>query len=339
MDELLRSATEHMRTGVGVGESIFRDCFAALLRCTNAALVRGFLEAVTHKGIHATELSVAIDVMREEMPRYPKLPPTLDVCGTGGSGISHKPNVSTAVAIVASGLLPVAKFGNHGSSTHGSTGVLEALGVPRRALYPDAAIESLCTCNLAFIHAPTVYAFPEALRQARREITGPTIFNLLGPLLNPVRPRWRLLGTSRASHASLLANELHRRRENAWVVVGQAGELCVDECSISGPTDIFEVTPSDRNVRRIQPEDFGFAPTPLKCAGALTPEKSAERIWKLLEGAKDSFRDMVVLNTAAALTAAGHSTTIEEGIIVATHTIDSKTALAQFRRYLQVVDR
>ncbi len=237
----------------------------------------------------------------------------VDTCGTGGD-TSGTFNISTAVAFVTAGAgVRVAKHGNRSiTSRCGSADVMEALGVNIN-LPPARLAACLRETGIAFLFAPAMHSAMKYVQPARRELRLRTIFNLLGPLTNPAHASAQVVGVYSADLVEKLAevlSELGLRR--ALVVHGRDG---LDEITISGPTKIAEVR--DGQVRsyevdagRIRPE-VGAARRPSPEA---TPQQNAAIIRAVLEGERSPRRDVVVLNAAAALVAAGHADHIGEAV-------------------------
>lgn len=264
----------------------------------------------------------------------------LDVCGTGGDR-QNTFNISTTVALVASAAgVPVAKHGNRAvTSQSGSADVLEALGIPVD-LTPEAAAESLRTRDFAFFFAPRFHPAFRNLAAARKlcgERGQRTIFNYLGPLLNPARPMVQLVGVSNPALCEALARvlqELGLRR--AMVVCGRAGEGPLDELSTVGETTVAEFHHERGfHVSTVQPSDFPVQPAVLSDLAGGDRRVNAGLVEGVLCGTdRGPRRDAVLLNAGAALFVAGRARSITEGWELAGEVIDSGRArakLAQLR--------
>lgn len=250
----------------------------------------------------------------------------VDVCGTGGDGLQSF-NVSTAVAFVtaASGQ-PVAKHGNRAvSSRCGSFDVLEALGVPF-ADTPEEATQSLRRHRLAFMYAPSFHPALRELTPVRRALGFRTVFNVLGPLLNPAGVRRQLVGVYSPDLVEPVAETLGELGAiEAMVVHGADG---ADELSISAPTKIAHLRDGRVQIRTVAPENFGLnRAVPESIAGA-DPMQNARILANVLSGEPGPRRDMVILNAAAALVVGGRAHDLQEGVKIARTTLESGKARA-----------
>ncbi len=236
----------------------------------------------------------------------------MDCCGTGGSGRPHY-NTSTTVAfILAAGGVPVVKFGNRAmSSKSGSFDILEYLGIPAQWDLQRLP-EILDACNLVFLYAPQCYPALGRFGQLRREMGIRTIFNFMGPLLNPVYPAYRLLGVSDSKMQRLAADVLagDGKTRQAWVVYGNG----LDEITTDGKTDVLAVRQGSVAKRRLV-QVFPGPPQTLDH----TPAENAAIFEALVSGADVSsgFHRMVCLNAGAGFSIAGKAGTLEEGMTLA----------------------
>jgi len=245
----------------------------------------------------------------------------VDTCGTGGD-TSGTFNISTATALVAAGAgVKVAKHGNRSvTSKCGSADVMEALGV-KIDLPPSRAAECLEKTGIAFLYAPALHSAMKYVQPARRELRLRTVFNLLGPLTNPAHASAQVVGVYSADLVEKLAealSELGLRR--ALVVHGRDG---LDEITITGPSKIAEVRDSQVRSYEVTPEEFGLAPAPLSEIAGGDAQENAEIIRRILNGERSPRRDVVLLNAAASLVAAGHADRIQDAVPVAAYAIDS----------------
>ena len=245
----------------------------------------------------------------------------VDTCGTGGD-TSGTFNISTATALVIAGAgVRVAKHGNRSiSSRCGSADVMEALGV-NIALPPERIAACLRQTGIAFLYAPAMHSAMKYVQPARRELRLRTVFNLLGPLTNPARSSAQVVGVYSADLVEKLAealSELGLRR--ALVVHGRDG---LDEITITGPSKVAEVRNSQVHVYEVAPEDFGLRRAPLEEIAGGDARQNAAMIRAILDGERSSRRDVVLLNAAAALVAAGHADHINDAVPLAAYAIDS----------------
>ncbi len=245
----------------------------------------------------------------------------VDTCGTGGD-TSGTFNISTATALVAAGAgVKVAKHGNRSvTSRCGSADVMEALGV--KIDLPAARVAAcLEQTGIAFLYAPALHSAMKYVQPARRELRLRTVFNLLGPLTNPAHASAQVVGVYSAELVETLAealSELGLRR--ALVVHGRDG---LDEITITGPTKVAEVRNGQVRSYEVTPEEFGLQSAPLSEIAGGDAGQNAGIIRRILEGERSPRRDVVLLNAAAALVAAGHADNIQEALPVAAYAIDS----------------
>ncbi|MBM3603036.1 MAG: anthranilate phosphoribosyltransferase [Alphaproteobacteria bacterium] len=266
-------------------------------------------------------------------PDTPPLPqPLFDCCGTGGDG-SNSLNISTAVAVVvaAGGAAVVKHGGGAASSKSGSLNVLQALGVGLPTSVEQAA-QQLTTNHISFLPAPLFHPSLKPLAPLRKTVGRPTIFNLLGPLLNPARPAFQLLGVYDATKLDLMARALQQLGvQRAWVVHGQDG---LDELSLGAPNSVIEVTPTQLRPFVLDAGSLGLPPTPKQALAGGTPEQNAEAFKELLAGKAGAYRDAVCLNSAAALVICGIAKDLPSGLTAAYAALDSGAAsrlLSQLR--------
>jgi anthranilate phosphoribosyltransferase len=244
----------------------------------------------------------------------------IDVCGTGGDGAGTL-NVSTATAfVVAACGVPVAKHGNRAmSSRTGAADVLETLGVPID-LDAEAARKSLVDPGFAFLFAPSYHPAMKNVAPVRRELGFRTVFNLLGPICNPAGVRRQLIGIYAREWLEPVAHVLaDLGTERAWIVHGEDG---LDELSTTGPTRVVMLEDGRVTVRDIEPEDAGLERASLAALKGGTAADNARAIRELLAGAKGAFRDIVLLNAAAALVIAGEASNLRDGVARAGEAID-----------------
>lgn len=262
--------------------------------------VAGFAIALRMRGERAETLVAAAKTICAHMIAVDHgLPLVADTCGTGGDGKGSL-NISTAAAFVVAALgFPVAKHGSRSvSSRSGSADVLEALGIPID-ISPDKQASVLRSAGCAFLFAPAHHPALRHSQIARRELAVRTIFNALGPLVNPARATHRLLGTYDHALRPRMAHvlvQLDVRR--AWVVRGDDG---LDEVSPFGSTRVTEVANGQIRERVVHPETFGLEPSRPGSIDGGSAEENARAIRTILEGKPHPARDAVILNAAAAV--------------------------------------
>ena len=288
-------------------------------------LAAAFLIAWRMKGESASEIAAAVEVLRATMVRLvPPTRPVLDTCGTGGDGSSTF-NVSTAVALVVAGAgVPVVKHGNRSvSSRSGSADVLAELGVPVES-GPDWSQACFVRGGFAFCLAPHFHPALAKVGPLRKKLGVRTVFNLLGPLLNPASAEHQLLGVGRAELLDPIAGALAALgTRHSFVVCGRDG---LDEVSLAGPTHVRRVTAGAVEVLEWSPADFGLEPVAIADIRADGPAESAAIIRRLLSGQPGPARRMVLANAAAALLAAGYKRDLMAGVAASAHAIDSGRA-------------
>lgn len=250
--------------------------------------------------------------------------PVLDTCGTGGDG-TNTFNISTATAFVVAGAgLRVAKHGNRRiSSQCGSADVLEQLGV-QVSLSADDVVECIRETGIGFLYAPLLHPAVKHAQEARLQLKGRTIFNLLGPLTNPVQARVQLIGAFSVRAAELLAQAAARLgTERAYVVHGSDG---LDEITTSGTTTVFLVEHGKVQKGTWSPQDFGLPLATLEDLKGGSPQENAQIIREILSGEPGPRRDVVLINAAAALFVAQKASDVKDALQLAQDSIDSGAA-------------
>ncbi|HJX82864.1 MAG TPA: anthranilate phosphoribosyltransferase [Candidatus Angelobacter sp.] len=262
----------------------------------------------------------------------------VDTCGTGGDA-SDTFNISTASALVIAGAgVRVAKHGNRGiTSQCGSADVMEALGV-KIDLPPARIAECLREIGFAFMLAPAIHTATKHVQSARRELRPlRSIFNLLGPLTNPAHASAQVVGVYSADLVEKLAQALKMLGlQRALVVHGADG---LDEITITGPTRIGEVRGEWVRLYEVTPQQFGFQTAPLSAISGGDTKTNAEIIQKILAGEKSPRRDIVLMNAAAALVAAGKADSLAEAMPLAVKSIDSGAAKAKLAALIEFSNR
>ncbi len=298
--------------------------FAACLRGEpTPAQVAAAVTALRIRGETVEEIAAFAAAMREAARTLDHPYDVIDTCGTGGDG-RHTFNISTAAALVLAGAgLKVAKHGNRAmSSRSGSSDVLSALGVNLQAS-PAQQRRSLDEAGIAFLFAPAHHGAMRHVGPVRAEIGFRTVFNLLGPLSNPAGAKRQVMGVHDPRLLEPLAEVLGRLGAvRAWTVHGQG----LDELTTTGETEVAEW--KDGAVRRftVTPEDAGLPRADLAALRGGDAEENAVALRALLGGAKGAYRDIVLLNAAAALVVADRVGTLAEGAALAAAVIDDGRA-------------
>ena len=291
------------------------------------AQIGAFITALRIKGETVAEITGMAQTMRaNSLKVHADVPEEnlVDTAGTGGDG-QNTMNVSTAAAVVAAAAgAKVAKHGNRGaSSVCGSADILEASGV-KVDVGPDGVKRCIEEIGIGFMFAPT---FHPAMRYAvapRREIGIRTVFNILGPLTNPANAGSQVLGVADPSYGDKMARVLGRLgTERAMVVHGKDG---MDELSITGPTQVWELSGGQVSSYSITPEDAGLKPASLDDISGGSLERNLELFSSVLQGVPGPVQDVVVLNAAATLAVAGKADDLRGGVSMAREAINSGAA-------------
>ena len=279
------------------------------------------------------ELVGAVRAMRGKMTSIEANPYAIDLCGTGGDGIGTL-NISTANAfVVAACGVPVAKHGNRSmSSKSGTADCLEALGV-NIALSPAQASRSLRETGLCFLFAQTYHPAMKYAAPVRKELGFRTIFNLIGPLSNPARVRRQLVGVYDKEWCVPLAEVLGKLgAESAWVVNGDG----MDELATSAPSHVAILDDGKVTTREIGPEAAGLSWSPRSAIAGGTAQENAAALQRLFDGEAGAYRDIVVLNSAAALVVGAKAADLREGATLAAEALDSGAARAKLEQLIAV---
>lgn len=286
--------------------------------------IASFLTALSIKGETVEEIVGLISGMRQYMTKISAPAGTIDTCGTGGDGAKTF-NISTAVALVVAGAgVRVAKHGNRAASSKcGSADVLEELGVNIN-LTPEAASQVLSQVGLVFLFAPLYHPVMKIIGPVRKELGFRTVFNLLGPFLNPAGVGSQVIGVPTIALAKKLAKVAKHLNYQHLILVSSEDGL--DEASIAGSSLIIEIKGQQLKQTLINPRQFGLAKASLKDIEGGDAASNARIITHLLSGALGPKRDIVLLNSALALMVAGKAATIERGIALAKVSIDTGQA-------------
>ena len=298
-----------------------------------------FVTALRMKGETPAEIAAMVGVMRERCLRVEVDGPLLDTCGTGGDH-SGTFNVSTAAAFVVAGAgVRVAKHGNRAASgATGSADALDALGV-NIDLSPESVVRCIDEVGFGFMFAQRYHPSMRFAAAPRREIGIRTVFNLLGPLTNPANAGHRLLGVADYGLGPTMAQALALSGGTSAVVV--RGSDGLDELTIAGPSTVWELAEGNVSEYEITPEELGLSRAPTGDIQVESPAESAEIICDVLGGAMGPARDIVLMNAGAALTAAGASESLRDGVELAAESVDSGAAqgrllaLAELSRTLE----
>ncbi len=298
--------------------------------------VGGLLMAMRVRGETVDEIVGATRAMRAHMVRARAPDGAIDTCGTGGDG-AQTLNISTAVAFVVAGAgVPVAKHGNRAqSSRSGAADVLEALGVNIDAP-PDAVGRAFEEAGVGFLFAPAHHGAMRHAGPARRELGTRTIFNLLGPLSNPAGTRRQLLGVFAPQWLVPFAEVLRvLGSERAWIVHGHDG---LDELTTTTHSSVAELRDGEIRQFDVAPEQVGVARATLDDLRGGDARDNAAALRALLDGRAGPYRDIVVLNAAAALVVADRADGLARGAELARRAIDSGAASARLDALLRATN-
>ncbi len=320
----LKSIIARLAEGEKLAETEAEAAFSLLISGqATPAQIAGVLMAMRVRGETIPEITGAVRAMRARMSAVDAPPGAIDVCGTGGDG-AHTLNVSTAVTFVAAGAgVTVAKHGNRSASSKtGGADVLAALGVN-----VDTPLERLSgmlnTAHCAFLFAPRHHAAMRHVAGPRSELGTRTIFNLLGPLANPARVTRQLTGVFAPEWCRPMAETLARLgSERVWIVHGSG----LDELTLSGESQVVELRNDQIREFTVTPEDAGLTRAPISAIRGGEAAENAAALTDLLAGAKNAYRDTVLLNTAAALIVADKAQDLRDGVAQAAHSIDTGAA-------------
>jgi anthranilate phosphoribosyltransferase len=292
----------------------------------------GLLMALRVRGETVDEITGAVTAMRSKMLRVAAPAYAIDVVGTGGDA-SGSFNISTCAALVVAGAgVPVAKHGNRAlSSRSGAADVLVALGV-RIDLPPEAISACIKEAGIGFMFAPSHHPAMKHVGPTRVELGTRTIFNLLGPLSNPAGVKRQMVGVFSKQWVEPLAHVLKNLgSERAYVVHGSDG---LDEITTSGPTSVAALENGAVRTFEITPEEVGIARAKPQALRGGDAAANAAALKSVLEGKKGAFRDVAVINAAAALVVAGKAKDLSKGVGLAEKSIDSGEAEATLDRLI-----
>ena len=328
------------------------DAIAKLVRCENLTedeaasafeeimrgdatpiQVAGFLVALRMKGETVDEITGFARTARAVATPIEIQGALLDTCGTGGDGLATF-NISTLSAIVAAASgAKVAKHGNRAASSMcGSADVLEQLGV-KVDLGPEGVARCIDEAGIGFLFAPVFHPSFRFAGVPRRELALRTVFNVLGPLCNPAGAKYQALGVADGSMAGKMAEVLMRLGVERAIVF-HAGDG-MDELSVSSPSFVIEID-GERKEYELDPAELGLAKAPVDSMRGGGPEENARIAREVLQGATGPRRDVVLLNAAAALRAAGLAESWKDGLGVAAEAIDSGRAGEVLQRWAKI---
>ena len=286
--------------------------------------IEKFLLGLRERGEKIEEITAATKVMREKSSKVSAPDNAIDTCGTGGSG-SGKYNISTAASLVAAGAgAVIAKHGNRAlSSKSGSSQVLEELGV-KLDIEPKKITECMEKSNIGFMFAPNHHPAMKYVGPVRQKLKVRTIFNILGPLSNPANVKKQLIGVFDKNWLEPMAETLRNLGSHKALLVN--GSDGFDELTTTGVSYVAELNDGNIKTYEINPKKLGLKLSRFDDLIGGDPEQNATKIISLLEGEKGPYRDIVLLNSAAALYVDGKVKNLKDGISMSENSIDNGSA-------------
>ncbi|MBI3609098.1 MAG: anthranilate phosphoribosyltransferase [Nitrospirae bacterium] len=333
--EAIAKVVDRIHLTEAEAEAAMREIMEGL---ATPAQIAAYITALRMKGETVDEITGSARVMREKAVRiHVNDPYVVDTCGTGGDRMNTF-NISTTTAFVVAGAgITVAKHGNRSvSSSCGSADVLKALGV--KIDYPPEKVEEcLNMIGIGFLFAPLYHGAMKHAVGPRQETGIRTIFNILGPLANPARASIQVLGVYDQNLTDLMAQVLMNLGSLHFFCVNGLDGL--DEITITGKTKICEGKEGKVKCYHIEPADFDLSTAGVKDIVGGTPEQNARIVLDVLSGQKGPKRDIVLLNAAPAIVAAGRAATLLEGIQVAAEAIDRGAAMEKLEGLRAMTNR
>lgn len=317
-----------------LGEDEAAGAFEVIMRGdATPSQIAGFMVALRMKGETVEELTGFARTARSVATPIHVDGALLDTCGTGGDGLATF-NISTLAAIVSAACgARVAKHGNRAaSSLSGSADVLEKLGV-RIDLQPEGVARCIDEAGIGFLFAPVFHPSFRFAGVPRRELAIRSVFNILGPLCNPAGARYQALGVADASLATRMADVLMRLGVERAIVFHASDGM--DELSMASPSFVIEID-GRRREYQLDPAELGLRRAPLETMRGGGPDDNARIAREVLDGAQGPRRDVVLLNSAAALRAAGLAGDWKEGLGLAAEAIDSGRAGQVLERWARI---
>jgi anthranilate phosphoribosyltransferase len=334
MDDL-KSIIGKVATGATLSRDEAASAFDAMMSGeATPSQMGGLLMALRVRGETVDEITGAVSAMRGKMLRVKAPADAVDVVGTGGDG-SGSVNVSTCASFIVAGVgVPVAKHGNRAlSSRSGAADVLASLGV-KIDLTPDQVGRCVAEAGIGFMFAPAHHPAMKNVGPTRVELATRTIFNLLGPLSNPAGVKRQMVGVFSRQWVQPLAQVLKNLgSESVWVVHGSDG---LDEITLTGPSFVASLDNGKITTFEIKPEDAGLVCCNTDALRGGDADANAEALQGVLNGKPSPYRDVALLNAAAALIVAGRARDLKEGVALGAKSIDSGAAAARLKHLVAV---
>jgi anthranilate phosphoribosyltransferase len=334
MDDL-KSIIAKVATGATLSREEASSAFNSMMSGeATPSQMGGLLMALRVRGETVDEITGAVSAMRAKMLRVTAPPDAVDIVGTGGDG-SGSVNVSTCASFIAAGAgVPIAKHGNRAlSSRSGAADVLSSLGV-KIDLSPEQVARCVKETGIGFMFAPAHHPAMKNVNPTRLELATRTIFNLLGPLSNPAGVKRQMIGVFSRQWVHPLAQVLKNLGgESVWVVHGSDG---LDEITLTGPTFVAALEKGEIRTFEVTPEEAGLARVGGEALKGGDADANAVSLQSVLDGKPSAFRDVALLNAAAALIVAGRARTLKEGVALGAQSLDSGAAATRLKHLIAV---
>jgi anthranilate phosphoribosyltransferase len=317
---------------------LLRESFIEIIEGkASTAQIAGFLMGLSTKGESEEEIFTTVKLFRDYAIKIKAPDGAIDIVGTGGDR-SGSFNVSTATSFVVAGAgVPVAKHGNRSASSQcGSIDVLEELGI-KVDMTPELAEKCLFECGMTVLFAPLYHPAMKRVAPVRKELKIRTIFNILGPMLNPAGVKRLILGIFAKEYMDTIAKVLLRLgAEDVMVVHSEEG---LDEITVTGKTYIVRAKNGEIKTSRISPEEVGLQKASIDEIKGGDKKENARIILDILKGKAGSPRDTVLINASAALQVAGRAKDFKEGVEIAKESIDSGKAYKKLEELKVLTNR
>lgn len=308
---MLKQALEQLIKGEDLSHDDCEKIIDEMISEKNESQMAAFLALMRQKGETADELFGIVKAMRRKMIPVSVETPVLDIVGTGGDQ-SHSVNISTGSSLLAAACnVKVAKHGNRASSSKcGSADVLEAMGLPIE-MSPEKVRDALDQIGIGFMFAPFFHPAFKEIAKVRKQLGIRTLFNFIGPLLNPAVPPFHLLGVARVELIDLIADVFLLLETKRALIFHCQG---LDELTPIGPCDIVEVTDGKKIRFTLDPSEFGFERCTQKDLEGGDPKLNAKLLIEALKGKPGPIADTLIFNAGVAVYVYGLADSIEEGI-------------------------
>jgi anthranilate phosphoribosyltransferase len=334
MDDL-KSIIGKVATGATLSREESASTFDAVMSGeATPSQMGGLLMALRVRGETVDEITGAVSAMRAKMLRVTAPPDAIDIVGTGGDG-SGSVNVSTCASFIVAGAgVPVAKHGNRAlSSRSGAADVLAALGV-KIDLKPEDVSRCVKEAGIGFMFAPAHHPAMKNVGPTRVELATRTIFNLLGPLSNPAGVIRQMVGVFSRQWVEPLAQVLKNLgSDSVWVVHGSDG---LDEITLTGPTFVAALENGAVRTFEVTPEEAGLGRVGGEALKGGDADANAVALRSVLDGKASAYRDVALLNAAAALIVAGKAKSLSDGVAIGKQSLDSGAAAARLKHLIAV---